>query len=182
MVVRQMVVDAVLLEGRNVREVARYYESRDSPTGVTKEAAMSRVSTYLNFSGQSEEALTYYRDLFATRFIGPILRFRDMPLPGAPELSLEDAGKIMHMEVEIAAGHVLMATDVLASMGQHLRIGNNTTIVVECDDPAEVDRLYAGLAAGVEETAPSVQPWGQYWSTCLDRFGIRWMITTAMGA
>ncbi len=143
---------------------------------------MTRVSTYLNFPGQSEEALTYYRDLFATCFVGPILRFGDVSIPGTPELSLEDADKIMHMEVEIAAGHVLMATDALASMGQQVRVGNNTTIVVECDDATDVDRLYAGLAAGVEETAPSIQPWGQYWSTCLDRFGIRWMITTAMEA
>lgn len=142
---------------------------------------MSRVSTYLNFSGQSEEALTHYRDLFGTHFVDPIVRFGDMTMPGAPEFSPDDARKIMHMEVEIAAGHIVMATDALESMGHHVRVGNNTTIMVECDDTAEVDRLYAGLAAGVEESAPSPQAWGQYWSTCLDRFGIRWMIAAPLG-
>lgn len=137
---------------------------------------MTRVCTYLNFPGQTEEAFTHYRDLFGTRFIGPTFRFGEMSMPGGPELSAEDANKIAHMEVEIAAGHVLMATDMLESMGQHCRVGNNTTIMVECDDRGEVDRLFAGLAAGTEETVPGEQPWGQYWSTCLDRFGIRWMI------
>jgi PhnB protein len=59
---------------------------------------MARVSTYLNFQGNTEEAFTYYRDLFGTDFVGPLIRFGDMPMPGGPELSAEDANRIMHME------------------------------------------------------------------------------------
>ena len=143
---------------------------------------MARVNTYLNFPGNTEEAFTYYRDLFGTDFVGPMIRFGDMPNPGGPELSAEDANRIMHMELEITNGHVLMATDMLLSMGMECRVGNNTTIMVEVDTKDEVDRLYAGLAAGTEENAPADQPWGSYWSTCLDRFGIRWMIATPMAA
>jgi PhnB protein len=146
------------------------------------EIAMARVSTYLNFQGNTEEAFTYYRELFGTTFVGPIVRFADMPLPDGPELSGEDANRIMHMELEITAGHVLMATDMLLSMGMACRVGNNTTIMIEVDSKEEVDRLCAGLAAGIEENAPADQPWGSYWSTCLDRFGIRWMIATPMDA
>ena len=141
---------------------------------------MARVCTYLNFQGNTEEAFTHYRDLFGTSFVGPMIRFGDMPMPGGPELSAEDAQRIMHMELEITGGHVLMATDMLSSMGMQCRIGNNTTIMLEVDTREEVDRLYAGLCAGIEEEAPGEQPWGAYWSTCLDRFGIRWMITTPM--
>jgi len=137
---------------------------------------MARVSTYLNFQGQAEDAFTHYRDLFGGRFVGQTVRFCDMPGPGGPELSSEEANKMMHMEVEIAAGHVLMATDMLESMGHHCRVGNNTTILVEVDSRDEVDRLFAGLAAGTEQSEPAVMPWGQYWCTCLDRFGIRWML------
>ncbi len=67
-------------------------------------------------------------------------------------------------------------------MGMECRIGNNTTIMIEVDAKEEVGRLYAGLAAGIEENAPADQPWDSYWSTGLDRFGIRWMIATAMAA
>ena len=136
---------------------------------------MARVSTYLNFQGQSEEALGYYRDLFDGTIVGQTVRYRDMPIPDGPELSPADGEKMMHMEVEIVAGHVLMATDMLESMDQHVRIGNNTTIAVEVDGREEVDRIFAGLAAGQEQSEPAVMPWGQYWCTCLDRFGIRWM-------
>jgi PhnB protein len=141
---------------------------------------MARVCTYLNFQGNTEEALTYYRDLFGTSFVGPFQRFGEMQMPGGAVLSADDANKIMHMQVEITNGHVLMATDMLESMGMECRVGNNTTIMVEVDTKEEVDRLYAGLAAGIEENAPADMPWGSYWSTCLDRFGIRWMIATPM--
>ncbi|MBU6496814.1 MAG: VOC family protein [Acidobacteria bacterium] len=139
---------------------------------------MARVCTYLNFPGNTEEAFTHYRDLFGTQFVGPIFRFGDMEM--GVEWSEDDARRIMHMEVEIVDGHVLMATDMLESQGMTCRVGNNTTIMVEVESREEVDRLYAGLAAGLEENAPADQPWGSYWSTCLDRFGIRWMIATPM--
>ena len=141
---------------------------------------MARVCTYLNFQGNAEEAFTHYRDHFGTKFVGPIVRFADMPIPGGPELSPQDANCIMHMELEITAGHVLMVTDMLRSMGMECRVGNNTTIMVEVDTKEEVDRLYAGLAAGIEENAPADQPWGSCWSTSLDRCGVRWMIATPM--
>jgi len=71
-----------------------------------------------------------------------------------------------------------MATDMLASQGQKIAVGNNTTIMVELDERGEVDRLFAALASGAEEQAPSLMPWGQYWCVCLDRFGIRWMLAS----
>jgi PhnB protein len=40
----------------------------------------SRVSTYLNFQGQTEEAFTFYAAVIGTE-LGPITRVGDMP-PG----------------------------------------------------------------------------------------------------
>jgi PhnB protein len=141
---------------------------------------MARVSTYLNFPGTSEEAFTHYKDVFHTQFIGPFVRFGDMPNPAGPALSDDDAKKIMHMEVEIAAGHVLMATDILESQGQQLRMGNYATIMVEVDDKAEVDRLFGALRSeGAGEEVPEMRPWGQYWGMCTDKFGVQWMFASS---
>ncbi|MBU6329015.1 MAG: VOC family protein [Acidobacteria bacterium] len=138
---------------------------------------MSRVSTYLNFLGTTEEAFTFYREVFGTEFIEPITRIGDMPMPeGAPELSEADRNAIMNIQLPILAGHVLMGTDMLESMGHELHIGNNTTINLEPDTRAETERLYALLSRDSEQFAPLTDmPWGAYWGTCLDRFGIRWM-------
>ena len=136
---------------------------------------MSRVCTYLNLQGRTGEAMAVYRDLFHGESVGELISFGDIEMSGAPPMSAEDAAKIMHMEGAITGGHVLMATDMLESFGQHVVVGDNTIVMVELDDRGEVDRLFAALASGEQEQAPAMMPWGQYWSVCLDRFGIRWM-------
>jgi PhnB protein len=138
---------------------------------------MSRVSTYLNFMGQTEEAFNYYRSVFATEFIGDITRMSDMPAgEGGPALSEAEQCMVMHMELPILAGHVLMGTDMLESMGHELRVGNNVTINLEPDTRGEADELYAALSeGGSEATGLQDMPWGAYWGCCLDRFGVRWM-------
>lgn len=135
---------------------------------------MAGVSTYLNFMGNTLEAFEFYRDVFGTEFRGPVLRNGDMP--GMPDTMTEaDLQGIMHIELPILGGHVIMATDMLESMGHELKIGNNTTINLEPDTREETERLYALLSEGSTESAPlSDMPWG-LWGTCLDRFGIRWM-------
>jgi PhnB protein len=132
---------------------------------------MSRVSTYLNFPGTAEEAFNHYAKVFGTQ-VGPITRMSDM---GDPNLPDKEKNMVGHVEMPILAGHVIMATDALESMGHECRIGNNTTINLEPDTREETDRLYDALSdGGSEGSGLSDMPWG-YWGTCLDRFGIRWM-------
>lgn len=115
---------------------------------------MSRVSTYLNFMENAEEAFGFYRTVFGTEFIDPVVRFADMPAgPGAPSLSEAEQRMIMHIELPILGGHVLMATDMLRSMGRDVRVGNNTTVHLEVDSRTEADRLYAALSDGGATTA-----------------------------
>lgn len=138
---------------------------------------MARVSTYLNFMDNAEEAFEYYKKVFGTEYSTPITRMGDMPMPpGAPQLPAEELDKIMHVELPIMSGHVLMATDMLRSMGHQLTVGNNVTINLEPDTREETERLYAALSdGGTDTTGLSDMPWGAYWGCCLDRFGIRWM-------
>jgi PhnB protein len=134
---------------------------------------MSRVSTYLNFMGNTEEAFGYYRSVFGTDFQSEPMRMGDMPGSSVPEA---EQRLVAHIELPILAGHVLMGTDMLESMGHQLRVGNNVTINLEPDTRAETDRLYNALAdGGSETTGLQDMPWNAYWGTCLDRFGVRWM-------
>ncbi len=138
---------------------------------------MSRVSTYLNFMGTTEEAFNFYRGVFDTDFVAPLQRFGDMPAaPGMAPLSDEERTKVLHVELPILAGHLLMGTDMLASLGHELRVGNNTTINLEPDSREETDRLYDALSQGGAEGSGMMDMfWGAYWGSCLDRFGVRWM-------
>ena len=136
---------------------------------------MSRVTTYLNFQGTTEEAFRFYGNVFGTKIVDPIVRIGDMPAqPGMPEVPEAERTMVAHIELPILAGHVLMGTDMLESMGK-LQVGNNITINLDADTRAEADRLYAALSeGGTDSTGMQDVPWG-YWGCTLDRYGIRWM-------
>jgi PhnB protein len=142
---------------------------------------MARVSTYLNLPRTTEEAFRFYQSVFQTEFLSPIARFRDMPVaPGQPPLAEPDADLVLHVELPILGGHVLMGTDVAESMGFTLVPGNNVYINLEPDSRPETDRLFAALADGGEIEMPLQEMfWGGYFGSLTDHFGIRWMLNCA---
>ncbi|MES2849148.1 MAG: VOC family protein [Bacteroidota bacterium] len=140
---------------------------------------MSRVSTYLNFSRNTEEAFNFYRSVFGGEFTGGIKRFGDMPaMEGMPPLPEADKNLVMHIELAITGGHIIMGTDAPESMGFTVNVGNNVHINLHTDSKAETDKLFAALSAGGKVTMP-VQDmfWGDYFGSCVDKFGMQWMFT-----
>ena len=137
---------------------------------------MAKVSIYFNFQGNTEEAFNFYKSVFKTEFVMPLMRMKDAPpQPGMPPLPANEADKIMHVSLPILGGTVIMGTDMLESMGQKLVVGNNTTINLEPDSREETDRLFAALSEGASQIAPMCDQFWGYWGCCLDKFGIRWM-------
>jgi PhnB protein len=137
-----------------------------------------RVTTYLNFPGKTEEAFLYYKQVFKGEFTGiGLQRFGDIPAPAdAPPMSEEDKKLIIHAELTILGGHVLMATDAPESMGFKLQQGNNMHINVEPSSREETKRLFDGLAEGGSVTMPLADMfWGAYFGSLTDRYGINWM-------
>lgn len=140
-------------------------------------SGMAYVSTYINTLGRTEEAFEFYRSVFGGEFTD-LRRFGDMEMgPGGPQLSDTEKNCILHIELPILGGHVLEGTDMMESFGQEFRPGNNFSINLHPDSRADADRLYAGLSVGaLDATGMADMPWGAYWGSFEDRFGIRWMI------
>lgn len=138
---------------------------------------MARVSTYLNFPGNTEEAFHFYKTIFGGEFIGPVMRFKDVPpQPDQPPMPESDLNMIMHIELAILGGHVIMATDAPESMGFTLNYGNNMTINLEPDSRAETEHLFQRLAAHGEVEMPLTDMfWGAYFGSLTDQYGVRWM-------
>ena len=138
---------------------------------------MSAPTPYRNVPGNGEEAFNFYKGVFGTDFVEPPHRMGDMPAdPNGPVLSEAEKSMIMHIELPILGGHLLMGTDMIESMGHELKIGNNTTINLEPDTREETERLYAALSEGATDNSGLNEMfWGALWGSCLDRFGIRWM-------
>jgi PhnB protein len=138
---------------------------------------MSKVSIYLNFQGNTEEAFNFYKSVFGTEFVAPIMFNKNIPAsPEMPPLPENELNNVMHVCLPILGGTQIMGTDMLESMGHKLTIGNNITINLEPDTRAETEKLFKQLSDGGSDVMPlQDQFWGAYWGCCLDKFGIRWM-------
>lgn len=135
---------------------------------------MDRVSIYLNTMGRTEEQFAFYGRVFGSEPTG-LMRMSDVP--GGPPLPDDEKDAVMHVELEILGGTVLMGTDMLRSLGHEIAVGNNMSINLEPDDLAEAQRIFDALAADGTEVVPlSLMFWGDHWGTCVDRYGIRWMV------
>lgn len=140
---------------------------------------MARVSTYLNFSRNTEEVFTFYKSIFGGQFGGDgIARFGDIPVSeGMPRIAEADKNLIMHIELPIIGGHILMGTDALESMGFNVNFGNNVHLNLETDSREETKRLFDALAEGGKITMElQVMFWGAYFGSCTDKYGVQWMI------
>lgn len=139
---------------------------------------MARTSTYLNFSHHTEEAFNFYKTVFGTEFTAPgIRRMGDVPAQkGAPLMSDELKNLVMHVELPITGGHILMGTDAPEQMGFTVNFGNNVNINLEPDTRQETNKLFAALSANGKITMPLEDMfWGALFGSCTDKFGVQWM-------
>jgi len=141
---------------------------------------MAKVSTYLNFPRNTEEAFTFYKSVFKTDFLGPIARMSDAPAHPDHPLPEEDKNLVLHIALPTLGDHVLMGSDAPEWMGFICTTGNNVHINLEPDTRAEADRLFNELSSGGKIEMPMQDMfWGAYFGSFADKFGIQWMINCA---
>ena len=139
---------------------------------------MARVSIYLNFSNYTEEAFNFYKSVFGTEFTEPgFSRMGDMPpMEGMPPTPDDLKNLVMHVELPITGGHVLMGTDAPEQMGFKVNFGNNVHINLEPDTRVETKKLFDALSAGGKVTMELQDMfWGAYFGSCADKYGVQWM-------
>jgi PhnB protein len=140
---------------------------------------MSKTSTYLNFTHNTEEAFNFYKSVFGGDFVdGKINRFGEIsPMEGMPPIAEEDKNLVMHVALPILGGHLLMGSDAPESMGFKLNQGNNVYVALHSDSRSEADTLFAKLSeAGEVEMPMQDMFWGDYYGALTDKFGIKWMV------
>jgi PhnB protein len=136
---------------------------------------MTKINTYLNFTGNAEQAFNFYKSVFGGNFTS-VVRFKDMPMEGV-NIPKADENKIMHIALPIGKDDVLMASDSLESPGQKLIQGNNVFISVHPESREEADRIFEALSVGGTIEMPIAdQPWGDYYGHFKDKFGVMWMV------
>lgn len=95
---------------------------------------------------------------------------------GVPKLAEADKNLVMHVALPILGGHILMGTDAPESMGFNVKFGNNVYINLEPDTRTETDKLFQALSdQGKVEMQLQEMFWGDYFGSCIDKYGVQWM-------
>ncbi|MES2847471.1 MAG: SRPBCC domain-containing protein [Bacteroidota bacterium] len=163
---------------QNIVKLEAYLKAKFSLRKKLKTTTVARVTTYLNFPGNTEVAFKFYKKVFGTEFSGKGLqRFGDIPAEaGHPPVPDNIKKMVLHVELPILGGHVLMATDAPKEMGFTLTSGNNMHICVEPETRKETKRLFDALSKDGNITMPLEDMFfGAYFGECTDKFGINWM-------
>ena len=135
---------------------------------------MALINPHINFNGNAEEAFTFYKSVFGGEFT-TVMRFKDLSSDEFP-IAESEANKIMHIALPIGSS-ALMGNDVPAHMGRTNERENRSKIVITANSKEEADKLFNGLSAGGEIEGPiGDSPWGTYFGSFRDKYGIEWMI------
>jgi PhnB protein len=132
-----------------------------------------KVHPYLNFDGQAEEAFTFYQSVFG----GELTKMKMSEAPEKDKIPEDEQHRMMYVSLPIGPNTILMASDILPSMGHTLNKGNNLYISVHPDSREAADRLFGKLSEGGNIEMPlEDQFWGDYFGNFTDKFGVRWMV------
>ncbi|MEU5764496.1 VOC family protein [Streptomyces asoensis] len=125
-----------------------------------------KITTFLMFEGNAEDAMTFYLSLFDDAEVVGLTRY------GADGPGKE--GTVQHATFSLA-GQEFMCID---SPVQHeFTFTPAVSLFVQCEDEAELDRLYAALS----EHGTTLMPLGDYGFSAKfgwvnDRFGVSWQL------
>jgi predicted 3-demethylubiquinone-9 3-methyltransferase (glyoxalase superfamily) len=128
-----------------------------------------KITTFLMFSGQAEEAMNYYISIFDDSEILQIQRYGPNQ-PGA-EGSVVKAAFSLH-------GQVFMCID--SNVQHNFTFTPAISLFVTCDTEAEIDRAYAKLSEGGSVLMPlAAYPFSEKFSWVADQYGVSWQLSLA---
>jgi len=115
---------------------------------------MQKITTFLWFNGQAEEAANFYTSVFKNSKITSITHYTEVgPIP---------AGSVMTVSFELEGQEFIALNG-----GPGYSFTPAISLFVNCETQAEVDELWEKLTAGGEEVQCG-------WLT--DKFGLTWQI------
>ena len=123
-------------------------------TAQTAPTPTQKITTFLWFDNQAEEAIDFYTSIFRNSRKGEVARYGDTG-PGPK-------GQVMTAEFELA-GQQFMALNG----GPHFKFTEAISLMVKCDTQEEIDELWEKLSEGGQKVECG-------WLK--DKFGLSWQI------
>jgi predicted 3-demethylubiquinone-9 3-methyltransferase (glyoxalase superfamily) len=123
-------------------------------------ASRSKIFTHLWYAREAEEAARFYASIFPESRVERVTPLMSESPSGPPG------------SVKVVDFTLLGQRFQAISAGPHHEFNDAISIVVQCDDQAELDRYWGALLEGGGR--PQACGW------LIDRFGLRWQIVPAV--
>lgn len=130
---------------------------------------MQKITTFLMFDGQAEEAMKLYTSLFQNAEILSLVR-HDGSGGGAE-------GTVLHAVFSLN-GQTFMCID--SSVKHEFAFTPSMSLFVNCESELEIDELYAKLSDGGQVLMPlAPSPVSKKFGWVNDKFGVSWQLNLA---
>ena len=131
---------------------------------------MIGINSYLTFSGNCREAMTFYKEC-----IGGDLSFQtigESPMSGKMPSQMKE--NILHSTLT-NGDVVIMATDCVRDEG--LIKGNSISLCLNCSSEEEIKTFYKNLSTEGKANHPlEATFWGAVFGDLTDKFGNNWLL------
>jgi len=136
-----------------------------------------KISPYVSFSGNCEEAVRLYEKAFNVK--AEIVRYKDAPPDNGYEAAAGTENLVMHAQFELG-GAKLMLCDTPPEYP--VKAGNNIGIMAEFDSADAAKAAFDVLKQGGEVDMELQETfWSKYFGSLTDKFGIIWNISIGCG-
>lgn len=131
---------------------------------------MTQINSYLTFSGNCREAMTFYKEC-----LGGELSFQtvgESPLSDKMPKKMKDC--ILHSTLTKDA-LVLMGSDMVSEKG--LVKGNAVSLSLNCSSEEQIKKCYTKLSENGKANHPLENIfWGAFFGDLTDKFGNHWIL------
>lgn len=131
---------------------------------------MTQINSYLTFSGNCREAMTFYKECLGGELI--FQKIGESPLAGKMPEQMKES--ILHSTL-INGSVTIMGSDMVGEQG--LIKGNSVSLMLNCSSEEEIKNYYAKLSEGGKATHPLENTfWGALFGDLTDKFGNQWLL------
>jgi PhnB protein len=129
---------------------------------------MTKINSYLTFSGNCREAMTFYKECLGGKL--EVQTIGDSPM--ADQIPIKMKGCILHSTLT-TDGFVIMGSDMTPETG--IVKGNAVSLMLNCISEADIRRCFDKLSKGGSVKHPLENTfWGALFGDLTDKFGNNW--------
>lgn len=135
--------------------------------------AKQKITTFLMFFGNAEEAMNFYISVFDRSEIISITRYGEHE----PAYEAGTEGKVVHATFSLN-GQEFMCIDSFANHG--FTFTPAISLYVTCETEDEINRYYEKLSQGGQILMPlSAYPFSEKFCWIADKYGVSWQLSLA---